>query len=115
MAQTDMPLGMMQMFEAAEKARACMENVDQQVLERIDTEGKAMEAEVKALCESGKRGQAQKTALAFSRDVTSRPAVQEMRKCSEMMRGMIPDMVPFDDLESDLKNRLFATNSKQLC
>lgn len=105
LAQNEMPPAMMQMLEQAEKARSCMAQVDQQALEQIGQEGEAMEAEVKALCDSGKRKQAQNKALAFSKDLMSRSEVKQMRECSEMMRGMMPDAMPFDNMEEDLKNR----------
>lgn len=104
-AQDQIPPGMMQMFEAAEKARACMEKIDQQALEQIAAEGDAVEAEVKALCDRGERAKAQKKALAFSREVMKRKEIKEMRKCGEMMQGMIPEPVPFSDMENDLEKR----------
>ena len=32
------------------------------------------------------------------------PAMQKMRECSELMRGMLPKM-PFDNFEEEFKNK----------
>lgn len=95
---------MMKMMEQAQKARACMENIDQSEFDGMEQEGKRMQAEIKSLCTSGKRDEAQKKAIAYSKEMMSRPAMKKIRECSKMLRGMIPKM-PFENFEKEYKNR----------
>ena len=95
---------MTKMLEQAMKAQACMQDIDTSEFERLQQEGEKMEAEVKALCASGKRDQAQDRAIAYSKEMMALPAMQKMRECSELMRGMLPKM-PFDNFEEEFKNK----------
>ena len=95
---------MMKMLEQAQKAQACMQNIDTSELDRLEQEGNKMEAEIEALCAKGKRDQAQDQAIAYSKEMMALPAMQQMRECSEMMRGMLPEM-PFDNFEEEFKNK----------
>ena len=106
MAQSNsgMSEDMMKMMEQAQKAQACMQDIDTSEFDRLEQEGNKMEAEIKALCVSGKRDQAQNQAIAYSREMMAMPAMQKMRECSELMRGMLPKM-PFDNFEEEFKNK----------
>ncbi len=106
MAQSNsgMSEDMMKMMEQAQKAQACMQDIDTSEFERLEKEGNKMEAEIKALCDSGKRDQAQDQAIAYSKEMMAMPAMQKMRECSELMRGMLPEM-PFDNFEEEFKNK----------
>ena len=106
MAQSNsgMSEDMMKMMEQAQKAQACMQDIDTSEFDRLEQEGNKMEAEIKALCVSGKRDQAQDQAIAYSREMMAMPAMQKMRECSELMRGMLPKM-PFDNFEEEFKNK----------
>ncbi len=106
MAQSNsgMSEDMMKMMEQAQKAQACMQDIDTSELERLEKEGNKMEAEIKALCDSGKRDQAQDQAIAYSKEMMAMPAMKKMRECSELMRGMLPEM-PFDNFEEEFENK----------
>jgi len=95
---------MMKMLEQAQKAQACMQEIDTSEFERLEQEGAKMEEEIDALCASGQREQAQDKAIAYSKEMMAMPAMQKMRECSEMMRGMLPEM-PFDNFEEEFKNK----------
>ena len=95
---------MMKMMEQAQKAQACMQNIDTSEFEKIEQEGRKMEAQIKSLCADGKRDEAQDQAIAYSRKMMSLPAMKQLRECSEMLRGMIPKM-PFDNFEEEFKNK----------
>ena len=95
---------MMEMMEQAQKAQLCMQEIDIAALEEMSEEGKKMESRIKALCASGKRDQAQEEAVAFSRKMMNLPSMQELRKCSEHLRGILPRM-PFDNIEEEFENR----------
>ncbi len=103
-AQTNMPEGMQDLMQQAQKAQACMENIDESQFDTLEQEGKNMQAEIKSLCGAGKRDEAQKQAISYSKKMMARPEMQKIQECSEMLRGMIPDM-PFDNFEEKYKNQ----------
>lgn len=98
------PEDMAKMMEQAQKAQVCMQDIDTSEFEKLEKEGNKMEAEIKALCASGKREQAQDQAIAYSKEMMAYPAMKKMRECSELMRGMLPKM-PFDNFEEEFKNK----------
>ena len=95
---------MKKMMEQATKAQACMQDIDTSEFEKLEQEGKKMEAEIRVLCDSGKREKAQDQAIAYSKEMMALPSMQKMRECSELMRGMLPKM-PFDNFEEEFKNK----------
>ena len=104
-AQTgNLPAGLQNMMMQAQKAQSCMQGVDTSKLDGLEAEGNRMQAKVKSLCDSGQRDQAQKQAVIYSREMMARPEIKQIRKCGEMLRGMMPEM-PFDNLEEKLKNQ----------
>ncbi|MGE0483861.1 MAG: hypothetical protein AB7Q81_06965 [Gammaproteobacteria bacterium] len=94
--QQNMPAldaGQIQQMQAkAQEMQACMQNVDQAALEKLQQEGEAVGKEIKALCSAGKRDQAQSHAIDYGRRIAATPALAEMRKCGEMMQGMMAGM-----------------------
>lgn len=99
-----MQQNMMQMMEQAQKAQACVQKIDQSQFGQLQQEGDRKKAELEALCAAGKRDQAQQEAIAYSRKMMAEPVMQEMRKCSEMLRGLVPQM-PFDNFEEEFKDK----------
>ena len=81
---------MQKMMQQAQKAQACMQNVNQQNLQALGNRAKQMETEINALCAAGKRSEAEKKALKFGLDISKDPDVQAARKCGDLMRGAMP-------------------------
>jgi hypothetical protein len=81
---------MQQMMQRMQGMQTCMQNIDQAEMQAIEQRGKQMKAEVQALCAAGKRDEAMETAMAFGKEVASNKAMQEMRKCGEGMKNMLP-------------------------
>ena len=103
-AQSDLTQGnIMKMMEQAQKAQACMQGVDESAFESIEAEGKAMQADIKALCANGERDDAQDKAQAYAKELMGRPEMAKVRECSEMLRGILPEM-PFDNFEEKYAN-----------
>ena len=90
-AQNMQEQDMEKMMEMAMKMQACMEKVDQAELEALGQRAEKFEAEVKKLCDAGKRKEAQKKAIAFSKEFEKNPALVQMQKCGEMAQGMMPE------------------------
>lgn len=83
---------MQQMMQGMQAMQNCMQNVDQAALQTFEQRAKQMQAEVEALCAAGKRDEAQERALAFGKETAQNKALQEMKKCGEMMQGMAPKL-----------------------
>jgi hypothetical protein len=94
---------MQNMMQQMQGMQTCMQNVDQERLKELEQRSRQMEATVKSLCASGKRDEAQNTAITMGKEMMEDPSMQEMRKCGEMMKGMAPQM-SFMDPDKDLSS-----------
>ena len=100
---------MQKMMQQAQKMQSCMQNIDQAKLKAIDQRSSQILAKIDSLCASGKRDEAQQTAISYGKEMAKDPTMQAMRKCSEMMsgemmQGMMPK-TPLMDLDKDLSSR----------
>ncbi|MGB7933033.1 MAG: hypothetical protein WCH04_12550 [Gammaproteobacteria bacterium] len=86
-----------------QKMQACMQSVDQSRLQAFEQQAKRVEAEVKSLCASGKRDEAQQKAVAFSQEFASDPDTRKLMECTKMMSSAMPEM-PFMDQANDSGN-----------
>jgi len=103
------PMGMSEgdtqkMMQQMQAAQACMEKIDQSELEALEKKADQFEAEMKSLCASGKRDEAQQKAMVYMKQVVNSPAVKQAKRCGEMMKdsmqGMMPD-APFMNEDKD--------------
>ena len=99
---------MQKMMQQAQKMQSCMQNIDQAKLEAIDKRSSEILANIDSLCASGKRDEAQQTAISYGKEMAKDPTMQAMKKCgemmsSEMMEGMMPK-TPLMDLDKDLSS-----------
>jgi predicted transcriptional regulator len=95
---------MQNMMQQMQKAQACMEKIDQTELETLEKKANQFEADMKSLCASGKRDEAQQMAMVYMKEVFNNPAVKDAKRCSEMMKGVMPNM-PFMDQDKDYTNQ----------
>ena len=86
-----------------QKMQACMQSVDQSRLKAYEQQANKVEAEVKTLCASGKRDEAQQKSVAFAQEFASDPDTMKMMECSKMMSGAMPAM-PFMDQANESDN-----------
>ena len=91
---------MQKMMQQMDKMQSCMENIDQKKLKLIEQRSDQMEAEIKSLCASGKRNEAQKKAISFGKEMANDPTLKTMMKCGENMKGIMPEM-SFDGLDKE--------------
>jgi len=89
---------MQQMMQRMQKMQTCMQDIDQSQLKELEHRSRQVEVEIEALCDDGKREEAQQRAMDFGREISRDPNLQTMRRCGEMMQGMMP-AVPFADYE----------------
>ncbi len=83
-----------------QKMESCMQDIDQTKLKALEQRSSRSEAEVKSLCASGKREEAQAKAISFGKKIASDPIMQAMKKCSEMTKGMM-SKAPIMDQHKD--------------
>ncbi|MEN8262107.1 MAG: hypothetical protein ABFR82_01430 [Nitrospirota bacterium] len=91
---------MQKVMQQMQKMQACMQNVDQDKLKVLEQRSNQFGAEVKSLCTSGKRDEAQKKAISFGKEMAKDPSMQAMKKCGELSKGMMQKM-PFMDQDID--------------
>lgn len=95
---------MQKMMQQMQAAQACMEKIDQSELDALEKKSNQIEAEMKSLCASGKRDEAQEKAMLYMKQVVNSPAVKQAKRCGEMMKdsmqGMMPD-APFMNEDKD--------------
>ncbi|HHO48922.1 MAG TPA: hypothetical protein ENN06_10820 [Desulfobacteraceae bacterium] len=89
------------MTQQMERFQTCIEQIDQEAMKEIDRRSIKVEALIQSLCARGKRDEAQEKALSWAREAAAEPAVQEMKRCGEIMKEQIPDL-PFLELEEDI-------------
>ena len=94
------------MLEEMQKYQVCITNIDQSLFGDIEQRQMQFEKEVRALCANGKRNEAQEQAVRFGMEMTSHPAIKQIRECnelvkSEMAKEDLPDM-EFDFEETDM-------------
>jgi len=83
---------MQNMMQQAQKMQACMAGIDQSDLEKFEQRANQVQANVEALCASGKRDEAQQEGIAFAREISSNESMKKMQTCSKMMEGVMPGM-----------------------
>lgn len=81
-------------MQKLQEMQACMSKIDKAQLKALERRQKKFDAEVKSLCDSGERGEAQEKALLFEKEMQKDPVVRAASKCSEIAKGMMPGM-PF--------------------
>ena len=91
---------MQNMMEQMQQMQSCMADVDQDELKALEQRANQFEAEVKSLCNNGKRDEAQQKAFVFAKEIAKDPTIATMRKCGEMAQGTMPPM-PFEDQQDD--------------
>jgi len=100
-------MDMQKMMQAMQEMQQCMEKVDKTELRKMEEESDEMSRELQALCEQGKRDKAQKKAISYGKKIMKNPALEQMRKCGELTKGLIPSdsREPTLDEEFDFSNR----------
>jgi hypothetical protein len=81
---------MQKMMQQAQGMQTCMENIDEAEMEAFQQRAEQMDADVKALCAAGKRDAANARAMSFGREAASSKVMQQMKKCGEGMKPMLP-------------------------
>ncbi len=70
--------------------QSCMANIDQAEMKALEQRANQFEAELNNLCAAGKHDKAQAMAISFGQEIANDPTIQDLRKCTKMMSGMMP-------------------------
>ena len=77
--------GLDKIQEQASKAAACLEKLDQNYLKQQGVKIEAHEREIKNLCESGKRNEAQAKAESHARERMADPEFKKSLECAALL------------------------------
>ena len=107
------PMGMSErdmgkMMQKMQEAQACMEKIDQSELEELERKAEKFETEMKSLCASGKRDEAQERAMVYMKEIVNSSVVKEAKRCGEMMKGAMQGMMqdmPFMNQDKDYSSK----------
>lgn len=97
------------MMQQMQKMQVCMQDVDQSRIQELEQSARRVEAEVKSLCGSGKRDDAQQKAVAFAQETAGDPDIKKMVECTNMMSSVMPE-TPLRDQASEDDN-----SAKHVC
>ena len=97
---------MQKMMQMMQEMQQCMAKVDQAALEAIESESEKIGKELETQCEKGERKKAQEKAIAYSKKIMGNPALAQMKKCTEMTKGLVPlNSMPSFEEELDFSSR----------
>ncbi|NOQ76809.1 MAG: hypothetical protein GQ475_03250 [Methylococcaceae bacterium] len=95
------PQKMQAMMQKAQQMQVCMQNIDQVKMHEFQQRAKQMSEDVQALCSAGSRAEAMNRAMAFSDEIASNTAMQQVKKCGEIMQGVVPDLLGMAEAYQD--------------
>ncbi len=80
------------MMQKAQQVQECMSKIDESEMWALQEKLQHMQAEVDALCQAGKRDEAMNRAMEIAKEVNQDPTLKQMKKCGEIMKGLIPPL-----------------------
>ncbi len=98
------PAKMAEMQKAMMEVQACMQKIDKSDIENMKARGEKMKQEIQSLCDAGKRSAAQNKAIAYSKEVMNSPQMVQMKKCTEKVSSMLPNMMDMNQFDPE-KNK----------
>lgn len=92
-------------MQQAEMMQQCMAKIDQSALDELARKGEKTQSEIKSLCDKGNQEEAEKTAIAYSKEIAESEVVKEMKKCGEMAQQLMQNMtLPTDNTTDKQRN-----------
>ena len=103
---------MQEMMKNMQKMQKCISNINQDELEQLQSRSEKFSASIKSLCKKGSRDEAQQKAISYSKKVINEPVMNEMKKCGDMAKDMMPDMpLTFTEEEIEQGNAAHVCDS----
>lgn len=93
-------LNMQQMAAQMQKMQQCLMQVDESELRKYEAKVNKLQPELESLCKAGKRGEAQKKAVVFGKELAASDAIKTIQACTKNMKanGFMPSLPDFDNL-----------------
>lgn len=89
-----LPAGQMEfLLREAARLQACLKEVDEKSMEELRAKGETAAAEVRQMCDSGQREQAQAYAIDSARALADIPAAQKLQQCTGALSTLL-DALP---------------------
>lgn len=79
---------------------SCIGQLDEQRLEELGKRAEESGKEIEALCEAGKRDEAQSRAVRHAKEFMADPEYKKVMQCGEAAQGMLPDLTDMYDPDS---------------
>ena len=89
------------MMQQMQKMQSCMAKIEQKKLQGLEKQSKQFMVEVKFLWAKGKWGEAQEKAISFAKEMENSTVINTMKKCGDIMKGMMPEMSHMDQFVDD--------------
>ena len=103
---------MQKMMKQIQEMESCMGKLDQAQVKKLEQRSKQINAEVKSLCASGKRDKAQSKAISFGKEIEKDLTILAIRKCSEKIKGLMPNM---SQPKTPLMDQPRASSKQHVC
>ncbi len=97
------PQQMQAMMQKAQQVQECMSKISEEEMRAVQEKMQKMQNEVDALCQAGKRDEAMEKAMDMAKEISQDPTLKQMKKCGEIMKGVIPPLPEIANLREDGK------------
>jgi len=87
---------MQKMMAGMKKMGACIQKIDKKKLKIMEQRAQAFSKTIQSLCVQGKHAQTERESQKIGSKMVNDPIAKELKKCSDMMTGVIPDSVVED-------------------
>lgn len=82
------------LLEQADELQGCVAELDPGAVAALQSEGEVLTADIRALCQAGKRSDAQARALAFGQRLEASAEMRQVLACAERMGSILPLLLP---------------------
>ncbi len=97
------PQQMQAMMQKAQQVQECMSKISEEEMRAVQEKMQQMQNEVDALCQAGKRDEAMEKAMDMAKQINQDPTLKQMKKCGEIMKGVIPPLPGIANLPEEGK------------
>ncbi len=82
---------MQKMMAGMQKMGACLQKIDKKKLQIMEQRAQDFSKKIQSLCAKGKLAQAERESQKITKKMMNDPIAKEVKKCSDMMIGMMPE------------------------
>jgi hypothetical protein len=86
-----------------QQIQQCVASIDRDEIQRLEKKATDLYSAISPLCEAGKDLEAKDRARQFSEELMQSAVIKELKKCSESLQGLIPEL-PFEEFIEDFSS-----------